>query len=151
LDAYIGTYDIRWADLDANGHVHYSAFIDAAADLRYRFFAERGFPPEALLKSGVGAVYSSVEARFLREVGVGERISITYTLAGLSPKGIRWKVHHDILKSSGKKAVILDLEGMVLDLKRRRPTEPTDQLLAVFHQIPRSPKFETLQEARSLG
>ncbi len=37
MDAYSGTYDIRWADLDANGHIHYSAYIDAAADLRCRF------------------------------------------------------------------------------------------------------------------
>ena len=34
MDAYSGTYDIRWADLDANGHVHYSAYLDAAADLK---------------------------------------------------------------------------------------------------------------------
>jgi acyl-CoA thioester hydrolase len=64
MDTYSQTYDIRWADLDANGHVHYSAFIDAAADLRYRFFTERGFPPDFFLKSGLGAVYSSIEARF---------------------------------------------------------------------------------------
>jgi acyl-CoA thioester hydrolase len=150
LGAYTGTYDIRWADLDANGHVHYSAFIDAAADLRYRFFAERGFPPDAFLKLGVGAVYSSVEARFLREVRVGERISITYTLAGLSPSGTRWKVHHDILKSNGKKAVVLDLEGIVLDLNSRRPTRPSAELLGVFHQVPRSPTFEALPEGRTL-
>lgn len=151
MDVYSGTYDIRWADLDANGHVHYSAFIDAAADLRYRFFAERGFPPDAFLKLGVGAVYSSIEAHFLREVLVGERISITYTLTGLSPKGTRWKVHHDILKSNGKKAVVLDLEGVVLDLNIRRPTVPSPELLAVFHQIPHSPVFEAMPEGRSFG
>jgi acyl-CoA thioester hydrolase len=151
MDEYSGTYDIRWSDLDANGHVHYSAFIDAAADLRYRFFTERGFPPDAFLKAGVGAVYGSIEAHFLREVRVGERISITYILTGLSPKGVRWRVHHDILKSNGKKAVVLDLEGVVLDLNCRRPTPPTAELLAVFHQIPRSPTFEELPEGRSIG
>lgn len=148
MDTYSGTYDIRWADLDANGHVHYSAFIDAAADLRFRFYAERGFPPDAFLKLGVGTVYSSVEARFLREFRVGESISITYTLDGLSPKGIRWKIHHNVLKSNVKKAVVLELEGVVLDLSCRRPTPPSPELLAVFHQIPRTPTFETLPEER---
>jgi acyl-CoA thioester hydrolase len=151
LDAYSGIYDIRWSDLDANGHVHYSAFIDAAADLRYRFFAERGFPPETFLKIGVGAVYSSVEARFLREVLVGERISITYTLTGLSLKGTRWKIHHDIFKSNGKKAVIVDLEGVVFDLNSRKPTQPSAELLDVFHQVPYSSTFEVLPEARFVG
>jgi acyl-CoA thioester hydrolase len=151
LDAYSGTYDIRWADLDANGHVHYSAFIDAAADLRYRFFAERGFPTETLLKLGVGAVYSSVNARFLREVLVGESISITYTLTGLSPKGTRWKIHHDIFKSNGKKAVVLDLEGVVFDLISRKPTQPSPELLEVFHQVPHVPAFEVMSEGRFIG
>jgi acyl-CoA thioester hydrolase len=151
MDTYSQTYDIRWADLDANGHVHYSAFIDAAADLRYRFFTEQGFPPDVFLKSGLGAVYSSIEARFLREVLVAESISITYTLRGLSSKGTRWKVHHDIFKSNGKKAVVLDLEGLLLDLNSRRPVTPAPELLSVFHQIPRSPAFEVLSELRSTG
>jgi acyl-CoA thioester hydrolase len=141
-------YDIRWADLDANGHVHYSAYIDAAAELRYRFFAERGFPPASFIKSGIGAVYSSVEAHFLREVRVGETISINYILAGLSPKGSHWKIHHDILKSNGKKAVIVDLDGVIMDLNTRKLIQPSPELLAVFLQIPCSSNFEELPEAR---
>jgi acyl-CoA thioester hydrolase len=151
MDPYAGTYTIRWADLDANGHANYSAFIDAAADLRYRFFAERGFPPAAFLKLGVGAVYTSLSARFLREVLVGESLSITYSLAGMSPSGIRWKIRHDILKSNGKKAVVLDVEGVVFDLARRRAVVPSAELLAVFNQVPRLPTFETLPEPRSIG
>ena len=146
LDTYSGTYNIRWADLDANGHVNYSAFIDAAADLRYRFFAERGFPPEAFLKAGIGAVYNALAAQFLREVLVGESISISYTLTGLSPTGVHWKIHHDIFKSNGKKAIVIDLEGVVLDLVSRKPIEPSPELLAAFNLIPRSPTFAVLPD-----
>jgi acyl-CoA thioester hydrolase len=151
MDPYTGTYTIRWSDLDANGHAHYSAFIDAAADLRYRFFDERGFSPAAFLKLGIGAVYTSLSARFLREVLVGESLSITYSLAGMSPSGTRWKIHHDLLKSNGKKAVLLDLEGVVLDLVARKPVMPSPELLAVFNQIPRLPTFEPMPEARLIG
>ena len=146
MDAYARTYDIKWADLDANGHVHYSAYIDAAADLRYRFFAERGFPPDAIRKLGVGPVYTLVAARFMREVRAGETLTITYQLSGLSPSGMRWRVHHDILKATGKKAVVLDIEGTVLNLESRAPTSPTPEFLSVFRQIPRAPEFEALPE-----
>ncbi len=64
---------------------------------------------------------------------------------------MRWKVHHDILKSNGKKAVVLDLEGVVLDLNSRRPVQPSPELLDVFRKIPRSPKFEELSEGISSG
>jgi acyl-CoA thioester hydrolase len=146
MDVYSKPYAVKPADLDANGHVHYSAYIDAAADLRYRFFAERGFPPDAIRQLGIGPVYTLLTARFMREVGVGETLALTYQLTGLSPSGARWKVHHDILKSNGKKSVTLDIEGVVLDLSSRTPTAPPPEFLAIFHQIPRSPAFEEMPE-----
>jgi len=148
MNKYSMTYNIRWSDLDANGHVNYSAYVDATEELLYRFFSEQGFPPDVFLKLGIGAVYSSITANFFREVRVGESISITYTLTGLSPKGVRWKVHHDILKSNGKKAVVIDMEGIFLDLNSRRPTLPTPEILAILQQVPHSQTFEELSEAR---
>jgi acyl-CoA thioester hydrolase len=146
MTAYSRLYNIRTTDLDDNGHVHYSAYIDAASDLRYTFFAERGFPAERVLQLGVGPVYTVIVARFLREVRAGETLTITYELEGLSPSGTRWKVHHDILKSTGKKACLLDIEGVVLDLVSRAPAAPPPEFLAVFNQIPRSARFEQMPE-----
>ena len=148
MDAYSGTFEIRWSDLDANGHVNYAAYIDASGDLRYRFFIAHGFPPERFAQLGIGPVYTALQARFLREVRMGESITITYALSGLSPSGAGWKVHHDVLKSNGKKAVSIDLEGAILDLTARRPVAPTLELLQVFNLVPRTPDFEILPEMR---
>jgi acyl-CoA thioester hydrolase len=151
VDAYSGTYEIRWRDLDANGHVHYSAFIDATGDLRYRFFSERGFPPEWFQRKAIGPVFSSIGAEFLREVLLGEVVTIRYTCTGLSPSGMRWRVHHDILKANGKKAVVLDLAGAILDLNARRAVAPPPELLAAFEQIPRAAGFTVLPERMAIG
>jgi acyl-CoA thioesterase FadM len=105
MDAYSMTYEVRWTDIDANRHVRYSAYIDAAAELRYRFFTDHDLSPEAFDKLGVGPVYTSLTANFFREVRLGETLTITYLLTGLSPQGVRWKVQHDFLKANGKKAV----------------------------------------------
>jgi acyl-CoA thioester hydrolase len=148
MKGYSGTYEIRWSDLDANGHVNYAAYIDAAGDLRYRFFTEREFPPERFEQLGIGPIYTAIHARFLREVRMGETITITYSLSGLSPQGARWKVHHDVLKSNRKKAVSIDLEGAILNLTTRKPVPPTLELLQIFNLIPRSTNFEILSETR---
>ena len=105
MSDYSQTYVIRFSDIDANRHVNYAAYIDAAGDLRYRFFTEHGFPPERFEQLGIGPIYTAIHAQFLREVRMGETVTITYALSGLSSSGARWKVHHDILKSNGKKAV----------------------------------------------
>jgi acyl-CoA thioester hydrolase len=148
MKGYSGTYEIRWSDLDANGHVNYAAYIDAAGDLRYRFFTEREFPPERFEQLGIGPIYTAIHARFLREVRMGETITITYSLSGLSPQGARWKVHHDVLKSNRKKAVSIDLEGAIFNLTTRKPVPPTLELLHTFNLIPRSTNFEILSETR---
>lgn len=150
MNEYSRTYEIRWSDLDANGHVNYAAYIDAAGDLRYRFFIEHNFPPEKFQELGIGPIYTAINARFLREVRMGERVTITYAMSGLSPQGGRWKVHHDILKSNEKKAVSLDIEGAILNLATRRPALPTPELMETFNLIPRAKDFEVLSETHRI-
>jgi acyl-CoA thioester hydrolase len=147
MDAYSGTYEIRWSDLDANGHVNYAAYIDAAGDLRYRFFTQHGFPPEKFAELGMGPIYTAIHAQFLREVRMGETVTVTYALAGLSAQGGRWKVHHDVLKSNGKRAVSIDIEGALLDLTSRKSALPPTELKRVFGLVPRTGDFEVLPDS----
>jgi acyl-CoA thioester hydrolase len=147
VDEYSKTYEIRWSDLDANGHVNYAVYINAAGDVRYHFFWEHDFPPERFEQLGIGPTYTAIHAEFLREVRLGETVTITFALAGLSPQGGRWKVKHDILKSNGKKAVHLEVEGVILDLTARKPTLPSPELLQVFQVIPRAKDFVELPES----
>ncbi len=147
MDPYSQAYEVRRSDLDGNGHVNYAAYIDAAANVRYGFFAEHGFPPERFSGLGQGPIYTALHAQFLREVRLGETITITYALTGLSPRGGRWQVHHDILKGGGKKAVSLDIEGALLDLATRKPAIPSPELLQVFHLIPRASSFKVLPDS----
>jgi len=148
MDTYSREYEIRWDDLDANGHVNYSTYIDATADMRYHFLREHGYPTERFKEVGIGLIYTAISARFFREVLYGEMISITYLVTGLSPSGARWKVHHDVLKANGKKAVAIDLEGTLLDLTTRRPAVPPTGLIEVFNLIPRAHEVEVMSDTR---
>ncbi len=150
MSEYSKTYEIRFSDMDANNHVNYAAYINTAGDLRYQFFTEHGFPPERFLELGISPFYSSLNAQFLREVRMGETVTITFALAGLSTQGERWRVHHDVLKSNGKKAVSLDLEGGLLNLATRKSAVPTSELLETFHLIPHTADFEPLPEMRRM-
>jgi acyl-CoA thioester hydrolase len=128
--------------------VRYSAYIDAAAELRYRFLTQHGFPPKALEKLGIGLVYTSLAINFYREVLLGETLTITFCLAGMSPQKIRWKVRHDFLKANGKKAATLILEGAFLDMLSRQPRTPDPGMMAVFEQVSHTREFETMSESK---
>jgi acyl-CoA thioester hydrolase len=148
MDAYTTIYEVRWTDIDANKHVRYSAYIDAAAEQRYRFFTEHNLPPEAFDKLNMGPVYTTLTANFFREVLLGETLTVKYLLTGLSPSGVRWKVQHDFIKANGKKAVTISLEGTILNLTTRQPAAPTPEIMAVFQLVPRSLQFEVLSDSR---
>ena len=150
MSEYSKPYEIRFSDIDANNHVNYAAYINAAGDLRFAFFAEHGFPPEKFAELGIGPVYTVLHAEFLREVFLGETVTIMFAISGLSPQGSRWKVHHDILKSNGKKAVTLDVEGAILNLSTRKPAIPTLELSQTFGLIPRTQDFMSLPEMRGI-
>ena len=146
MNEYFRTYEIRWSDLDANGHVNYAVYINAAGDVRYHFFWDHGFPPEKFEEIGMAPVYTAIHAEFLREVRLGETVTINYVVSGLSTGGSRWKVQHDIFKANSKKAVKLEVEGVILNLATRKPTVPTLELLQIFELIPRAKDFEVLSE-----
>lgn len=146
MNEYSMDYEVRWSDLDANGHVNYSAYINAAGDLRFRFFSEHDFPPDKFEVLGIGPVYTAIHAWFLREVRMGETVTISFALSGLSPQGGRWKALHEILKSNGKRAVTLEVEGVILNLTTRKPVLPTAELLQTFSLIPRSKDFQEMSD-----
>jgi acyl-CoA thioester hydrolase len=147
MPPYTSSYTIRPSDIDSNGHVNYAAYIDAAGNLRYHFFAERGFTPEKFAELGIGPIYTAIHAQFLREVLMGETVTISYALSGLSPHGGHWKVHHDVLKQNGKRAVSIDIEGALLNLSTRKPALPTPELAQVFALVPRTADFEVLPDS----
>ena len=33
MNEFLRTYEIRWSDIDANGHVNYAAYIDADGEI----------------------------------------------------------------------------------------------------------------------
>ncbi len=148
MDAYTMTYEVRWSDIDANRHLRSSVYLDVAADLRSRYFTQHGLPPEVFDRLTIAPVYTSLTANFFREVRLGEILTVTYLLLGLSPQAIHWKVHHDFLKTNGKKAVTISVEGAIINLSTRQPTAPPPDILAVFQDIPHSRDFEVLSENR---
>ena len=146
MNPYSKTYRIRFSDIDANRHVNHAVYVEAAGDMRYEFFAENGFPPERFEQLSIGPVYTKITTQFLREVLLGETVTVTFALSGLSTQGTFWSVHHDVFKSNGKRAVSMDMEGTILNLTARRAAAPIPELLEVFHLIPRTEDFKILPE-----
>ena len=139
------TFVVKWADLDTNGHLRYSVYIDYAVDTQFRSIESHGYTPKKLMDIGFGPVILRMETRFHQEVTFDESVVDSFKLAGLSPDGARWKSRHDILKSNGNKAATIKLEGVWVDVHTKQAIAPPPDLLQILNLLPRTENFEILR------
>jgi acyl-CoA thioester hydrolase len=83
------TLYVGWVDLDANGHMRNTAYLDKAADVRMYYFAEHGFPSREFARIGIGPVVRKDEIEFFRELHLLDPIAVTLQVDALSADGAR--------------------------------------------------------------
>jgi acyl-CoA thioester hydrolase len=134
-------YRIRWADVDANGHMRHSAYADYAADVRMVMFESFGFGLKELNTLKVGPILFREETRYLREVALGDSLRIDCTLRGISEDGRKWSLQQHFYRShsdSEQLCAVLITEGSFFDLATRKICAPPEALAAALRsKLPR--------------
>ncbi len=133
-----------WGDMDFNGHLANTAYLNLAADARLAFFAEHGFPPTEFRRLGLGPVIRKEELEYFREIGLHDAVTVTYAVLGMSPDGARFVVENEIWSAAGERAATVKSTGGWLDLRARKLVAPPAALLAAFQLVPRAPGFVEL-------
>jgi acyl-CoA thioester hydrolase len=141
---YAKPFFAGWGDMDANGHMRNTAFLDRAADVRMMFFAENGFEMKAFAARRLGPVIAKDEIAYFRELGLLQPFTVTLVLAGLAADGSRFLMRNDILGPGDKLCARIDSTGGWLDLAARRLVAPPPELLAVLNSLERSADFAEL-------
>jgi acyl-CoA thioester hydrolase len=136
-----------WRTMDFNGHLANTAYLDLAADTRLAFFAEHGFPPGEFRRLAIGPVIRKDELEYFREVGLHDRVTITFAVLAMSADGARFKLENEIWLASGERAATVRSSGGWLDLRARKLVAPPAGLLNALMQVPRSPDFEEISSS----
>jgi acyl-CoA thioester hydrolase len=147
MDAYVKRFEARWSDLDVNRHMRNTAYVEYAIDVRLGLLRDRGFGLGELARRGFGPVIAYEDARYSREIGPDETFEVDFRVAGLAPDGSRWRIEHVFTRGDGKKAAVLRVEGVWLDLRTRRPIPPPPELDAALREAPRADEYEELAPA----
>jgi acyl-CoA thioester hydrolase len=134
---------LRWADLDPNGHVRHSVYYDWGAMSRIAFLSSKGVGLDWMVKNGVGPVLFREEARFTREIRLGDEMRIDVRLSASSANGRKWQMRHRILKGDDLAATI-EVDGAWLDLKARKIVAPPADMVRAFDGFARTEDFTNL-------
>jgi acyl-CoA thioester hydrolase len=96
-----------WGTMDFNGHMGNTAYLNLAADVRMAFFAEHGFPPTEFRRLAIGPVVKKEELEYFREIGLHEKVTVTYAVLEMSADGARFSIENEIWSASGEKAAVV--------------------------------------------
>ncbi|MFJ8608033.1 acyl-CoA thioesterase [Streptomyces sp. NPDC093675] len=126
------SFEVRWDDVDLNGHLRSTRYLDYAATARLSFLAGAGWDVRVLQKEGFAAVLLSEEVSYLREVFLAERVNVACQVVGLSADGARWRIQHSVSRENGEEAAVVRSLGAWIDVRTRKITAPPRGLQAVL-------------------
>ena len=135
-------FNTKWSDFDPNRHMRHTAYNDYAAEVRVRFFQEHGLSINEFAKLNIGPILFKEETSFLKEIHIGENISVHMELEGVS-KGIeRWRFNHQLFNEAGELSAEIKVYGAWIDLIKRKLTAPPAEFVKIFEDLPKTSHFK---------
>ncbi len=138
------TFQARWADMDFNGHMKNTAYLDYSSDSRMLYFKENGFPLSEFSKIGIGPVVFKDTIQYFREIFMYETFVVTLCMRGLSQDGSKFHLVNDIRKSDGTRVATVTSEACWLDLNKRKITLPPEALFALLKSLEKTEDYSEI-------
>ncbi|MDD9301845.1 MAG: thioesterase family protein [Desulfobacter sp.] len=132
----------RWADMDFNGHMKNTAFLDYAADCRMLFFKSKGFPMATFAKLRIGPVVFSDTIRYFKELFMYEPFYVRFLLQEINLEGSRFSIVNEICQMDGTLAALVESKSCWLDLDTRKIISPPDDLHAIVKNLGKTMDFK---------
>lgn len=146
---YERRFEAIWADIDMNGHLRHTTYMDYATQARLSCFADHGFGLAEFARHGCGPILTREDVRYLREVRPGEIFRIRVELSGLSDDLRHFSMRSTVLRDDDVRASTIDVLGAWMDMKARRLMAAPPALVAAMAAMPRSDDFGVVSPART--
>jgi acyl-CoA thioester hydrolase len=142
MDIYEKLIEVRMDDIDLNGHLHNSRYLEYASHARASYFEESDFPVSRMYQAGMGPVMFSEVIEYRHELFLGQLVTLQVQIVGMNADASRWQILHTFLRPDGKQAASLTSSGAWVDLKAREVKAPPPEIRSLMDAI-RSPECTT--------
>ncbi len=144
---YKKQFEIRWSDVDANGHLANSAYTNFMSHARMAFFGNQGFSMPEIKKHNVGLVVFYEHMYYFKEAFIGTPVTVTIEVSGLSNDGMLFMFTHNFYNHKGEHLAYCEMQGAWINLKSRKLTALPEALLSLATNFPKSEDFKILTTA----
>lgn len=138
------TLEVRWSDIDAYQHVTHTSYAQFATHTRVEWMRSIGFSMNHLLSLGYAGVLLKEETEYLREMFLGELVTVELIAAGQSLDYSKWKFLHNIYTSKNKLAAKNIVYGAWINTSTRKISPPPQELIDQIKNLPRCDPFEII-------
>jgi acyl-CoA thioester hydrolase len=142
------TFHARWGDMDFNGHMKNTAFLDVSGDVRMMYFSEHGFSMREFERLRIGPVILRDELEYYKELRLLEALRVTLLLAGVSADASRFVLRNEFFRDDGRVAARVTSHGGWLDLTARRLVAPPEELASLLGELERTPDYRDVENRR---
>ena len=145
--------EVRWNDLDANGHMANAAYVQMGSTTRMAFFDSLGFSLEKMQQKRIGPIVFQEQLFYFQEGFLGDRIRITVQLSGLSEAGRFFATQQEFYDKEGNNLARILLTGGFFNTETRKITTLDAADYKKLSQAPKTAAFQVLtsKDTRSLG
>ena len=150
---YTKQFEIRWSDVDANRHLANSAYTNFMSHTRMAFLIENGFDMKTLGEYNLGPVVFYEHMYYFKEAFMGQPITVSLEVSGLSEDGMFFKFDHNFYNHKGQNIAHCEMLGAWIDLSTRKLTHLPEVLISKEHTFPKTEDFKILtkEDTRKLN
>ncbi|SDD66530.1 acyl-CoA thioester hydrolase [Pricia antarctica] len=141
---YLKDFEIRWSDIDANRHLANSAYLNFMSHTRMAFLMEIGFNQKTLAANQIGPVVFYEHIYYFKEVFPGKPIRVSMEITGMSEDAQFFEFLHNFYDYKGNNFAHCEMMGSWMDLKTRKLTGLTNDLLSAFSGVEKAEGFRVL-------
>jgi acyl-CoA thioester hydrolase len=140
------TFRARWGEMDFNGHMRNTAYLDVSGHVRMVYFDAHGFSMRRFEELRLGPVVTKDEIEYFRELRLLEEMTVTLALAGVSESSVRFRLRNEFFDGRKKLVARVTSTGGWFDLAARKLTAPPGELAALVRALERTPDFQEMPE-----
>ena len=149
IEMYVKEFEIRWSDVDANRHLANSAYVNFMSHTRMAFLMELGFDHRTMATHEIGPVVFYEHIYYFKEAFPGKPIKVSLKIMGLSEDCQFFEFHHDFYNHKGENIARCEMMGAWMDLRTRKLTGLTNDLLKTFSAVEKAEGFRVLTKKDS--
>ena len=152
-EMYYKEFEIRWSDIDANRHLANTAYVNFMSHTIMSFLMENGLNQGELAKNNLGPVVFYEHFYYFKEVFAGKPVKVTLELKGLSQDGMFFEFVHNMYNHKGQHVASCEMMGAWIDLKTRKLTSVSEDLVKPMQVLQRTEDFKVLikEDTRKFG